>query len=61
MVGVDAIVDFRNAIPEQYGVGPVIDNILKGIITKKESLLKSASLQEAVLKEQIDFIRGRLQ
>ena len=60
MTGVDAIVDFRNAIPEQYGVSPVIDNMLKGIITKKESLLKTAASQEASLKEQINYIRGKL-
>jgi len=61
MTGVDAIVDFRNAIPEQYGVGPVIDNILKGIITKKETLLKSSTQQEAILNEQIKYIKGKLQ
>jgi len=61
MTGVDAIVDFRNAIPEQYGVGPVIDNILKGIITKKETLLKSTTQKEAVLTDQINYIKGKLQ
>jgi len=60
MTGVNAIVEFRDAIPEQYGVGPVIDNMLKGIITKKESLIKNGTGNEQLLKEQIDYVRSKL-
>ena len=57
--GVDQIVAFKNSIPEQFGVGPVIDNILKNIITKKEAALKTDK-DAAALKEQIEYIQSKL-
>ncbi len=60
ITGVDAIVEFRDAIPVQYGVGPVIDNILNGIIVKKESLIKSGTGNEKLLKEQIDYLKSKM-
>jgi len=57
--GVDAILQFKNSIPEQYGVWPVIDNMLKGIIGKKETAKKDAS-NAAALQEQIDYIKSKL-
>ena len=57
--GVDIVVKFRDGIPEQYGVSPVINNFLKGVIAKKESL-KSASENKADLEEQIDYIKRKI-
>lgn len=57
--GVDEIVKFRDAIPEQFGVGPVMDNFLKTIIGKKEAAKKTgANVNE--LQEQIDYIKAKL-
>lgn len=60
ITGVDAIVEFRDAIPVQYGVGPVIDNMLNSIIVKKESLIKSGTGNEKLLKEQIDYLKSKM-
>lgn len=51
--GVDAIVTFRDAIPEAFKgqTDPAINGILKGLITKKT---------EAGLQEQADFIKSKL-
>ena len=57
--GVDEIVQFRNAIPEQFGVTPVIDNFLKTVIGKKETAKKSGE-DAAALQEQIDYIKSKL-
>ncbi len=58
--GVDEIVNFRNAIPEQFGVTPVIDNFLKTIIGKKEAAKKDASADGDALQQQIDYIKSKL-
>jgi aminopeptidase N len=58
--GVDEIVNFRNAIPEQFGVTPVIDGFLKTIISKKEVALKDAGNDANTLQEQIDYIKSKL-
>ncbi|RXK57386.1 M1 family peptidase [Lacibacter luteus] len=57
--GVDEIVQFRNAIPEQFGVTPVIDNFLKTVIGKKETAKKSGE-DVTALQEQIDYIKSKL-
>jgi aminopeptidase N len=57
--GVDEIVKFRNAIPEQYGVTPVIDGFLKTAIGKKETAKKGGE-DVAALQEQIDYIKSKL-
>jgi aminopeptidase N len=57
--GVDEIVNFRNAIPEQFGVGPVIDNFLKTIIGKKETAKKTGEDVNA-LQEQIDYVKSKI-
>lgn len=54
--GVDEIVKFRESIPEQYGVSPVINNMLKGIITKKENA-KSLAINKTELQAQIDYVK----
>ena len=57
--GVDLIVEFRNDIPEQYGITPVINNFLKNIIKKKEASLNTSSNKSA-LQEQIDYINKQV-
>ncbi|WP_430898326.1 MULTISPECIES: M1 family aminopeptidase [unclassified Paraflavitalea] len=57
--GVDLVVAFRKAIPEQYGITPVINNFLKGIVTKKEAQ-KEKGGDKASLQEQIDYIKSKM-
>ncbi len=57
--GVDIVVKFRDGIPEQYGVSPVINNFLKGVIAKKEAV-KGTSENKADLQEQIDYIKKKI-
>jgi len=57
--GVDAIINFKKSIPAQYGVGPVIDNMLKGVIGKKETAKKEGT--DAVLMDgQIEYIKSNI-
>jgi aminopeptidase N len=58
--GVDEIIKFRNSIPEQFGVTPVIDNMLKTIIGKKETAKKDPNANTAALQEQIDYVKSQL-
>lgn len=58
--GVDEIVNFRNSIPEQFGVTPVIDNMLKTIIGKKEAAKKEAGADANALQEQIDYVKSKI-
>ncbi len=57
--GVDMIVEFRDAIPEEFGISPVINNFLKGIVAKKETAKNTAS-DKAALQEQIDYVQAQL-
>ncbi len=57
--GVDEIVKFRDAVPEQFGLGPVMDNFLKTIIGKKETAKKTGEDVNA-LQEQIDYIKTKI-
>lgn len=57
--GIDLIVDFRNDIPEQYGITPVVNNFLKQVIKQKESGLSNAANKSA-LQEQIDYINSKI-
>ena len=57
--GVDAVIKFRDAVPEQFGLGPVFNNLLQGIINKKEAALTLA-LDKALYQEQIEYIRKKL-
>ena len=51
--------NFRNGIPENFGVTPVIDNMLKTIIGKKETAKKAGEDVNA-LQEQIDYVKSKL-
>ena len=57
--GVDMIVKFRNSIPEQYGLTPVVNNFMKGIITKKEAA-KSMAIDKTAIQAQIDYINSKI-
>ncbi|HUR11196.1 MAG TPA: M1 family aminopeptidase [Flavitalea sp.] len=57
--GVDLIVKFRNAIPEQYGLTPVVNNFLKSIATKKETAKATAS-EKSNLQAQIDYVNAKI-
>lgn len=57
--GVDMIVEFRNSIPEQYGITPVVNNFLKNIIKGKESSLSTAQ-NKSDLQQQIDYINSKI-
>jgi aminopeptidase N len=57
--GIDMIVKFRNSIPEQYGLTPVVNNFMKGIITKKEAA-KSTAVDKTSLQAQIDYINSKI-
>ena len=57
--GVDIVVKIRDAIPEEFGLSPLINNFLKSIITKKETA-KSVTENKTVLQEQIDYIKQKI-
>lgn len=60
--GVDEIVKFRDAVPEQFRnqTDPYINNeILQGILTKKEDALK-ADANNTALKELVDYIKSKI-
>lgn len=57
--GIDAITGFRDQIPEQFGIYPVFDNMLKTVIGKKEEAKKSGADLPA-LQEQIDYIKSKM-
>jgi aminopeptidase N len=56
--GVDMIIDFRTQL-EQYGVAPVINNFLKGVIARKETA-KTAASDKSGLQEQIDYVKAKI-
>jgi aminopeptidase N len=56
--GIDMIVDFRTEL-EPYGAAPVINNFLKGVITKKESA-KTVASDKGALQEQIDYVKAKV-
>ena len=57
--GVDEIVRFRNAIPAQYGISPVINNFLNNVVQAKQKA-GSSSANKAALTEQIDYIKAQI-
>jgi aminopeptidase N len=57
--GVDAVISFRKSIPSQYQMSPVINNILKGVIGKKETAKKQGG-DAVLLDKQIDYIKSKI-
>lgn len=56
--GINAMVKLRESIAP-YGYGPVVDNLLKGIVTKKEAA-KSVAADKTALQDQIDYIKSKI-
>jgi aminopeptidase N len=56
--GVDIIVEFREAT-KAYGLEPVVNGWLKGIVAKKEAA-KTVATDKADLQAQIDYLKGKL-
>jgi len=52
--GVDMIVEFRDALPPEYGIAPYINNILSNIAKKKLGTSSASS------KEQIAYIQSKI-
>ena len=58
---IDEIVEFRNALPEQYGITPVINGFLKQVISSKEKQKETATgSAKDGLQEQIDYIQSKI-
>ena len=58
---IDNIAKFRDALPEQYGVTPVVNGFMKDLISKKEKAKSSASDSEkASIQDQINYIQSRI-
>lgn len=57
--GVDVVVKFRDAIPEEFGVTPMINTFLKSIITKKETA-KTTADNKTALQDQINYIKEKI-
>ena len=58
--GVDAIINFRDAIPAQYEIAPIINNMLKPVIGKKESAKKQGG-DIAALDAQIEYLKKKIE
>jgi len=57
--GVDMVVKFREAIPEEYGISPFINNLLQNIINKKQTALQT-TLVKGPLQEQIEYVQSKI-
>jgi aminopeptidase N len=56
--GVDIIVDFREQT-KSFGLEPIVNGWLKGIVTKKEAA-KAIASDKSALQAQIDYVNGKL-
>jgi len=56
--GVDIIVDFREQT-KNFGLEPVVNGWLKGIVTKKEAA-KAIASDKSALQAQIDYVKAQL-
>ncbi|WEK35873.1 MAG: M1 family metallopeptidase [Candidatus Pseudobacter hemicellulosilyticus] len=56
--GVDAIVEFREALVP-YGYGPMVNQFLQSILNKKETD-KAAASDKTAIQAQIDYIKAKL-
>jgi aminopeptidase N len=56
--GVEIIIEFREAT-KAYGLEPVVNGWLKGIVTKKEAA-KTVATDKTDLQAQIDYVKGKL-
>lgn len=58
--GVDAIISFRDAIPAQYEIAPIINNMMKPVIGKKESAKKQGG-DISALDTQIEYLKKKIE
>jgi aminopeptidase N len=56
--GVDMVIEFRDALAP-YGLVPYVNNLLKGVITKKQAAMSAASDKNSY-QEQIDYINAKI-
>jgi aminopeptidase N len=56
--GVDMVIEFRDALAA-YGLVPYVNNLLKGVIAKKETA-KAMTAEKNGAQEQIDYINGKI-
>ena len=56
--GVDMVIEFRDALAA-YGLVPYVNNLLQGVIAKKNNASAAAS-DKTALKEQVDYINSKI-
>jgi aminopeptidase N len=57
--GVDMVIEFRDALAA-YGLVPYVNNLLKGVINKKNAA-NAATTDKESMKEQIDYINAKIE
>ncbi|WP_205514681.1 M1 family metallopeptidase [Longitalea arenae] len=57
--GVDEVIEFRDALAA-YGLTPYVNNLLKGVVMKKNAANTSAT-DKSPIKEQIDYINSKIE
>jgi aminopeptidase N len=57
--GVDMVIEFRDALAA-YGLTPYVNNLLKGVINKKNAA-SGAATDKTSLKEQVDYINAKIE
>jgi aminopeptidase N len=57
--GVDMVIEFRDALAA-YGLTPYVNNLLKGVINKKNAA-SAAATDKTSLKEQVDYINAKIE
>ncbi|WP_207512590.1 M1 family metallopeptidase [Longitalea luteola] len=57
--GVDMVIEFRDALAA-YGLTPYVNNLLKGVVMKKNAANVSAT-DKTPIKEQIDYINSKIE
>jgi aminopeptidase N len=57
--GVDMVIEFRDALAA-YGLTPFVNNLLKGVITKKTAA-SAAAADKTGMQEQIDYISAKIE
>ena len=55
--GVDMVIEFRNILAP-YGLTPFVNNLLKGVIKKKQNA--TTAVDKTAMQEQIDYINSKI-
>ena len=56
--GVDMVIEFRDILAP-YGLVPYVNNLLKGVIKKKQTATTQA-VDKTAMQEQIDYINSKI-